>query len=417
MKMKRKYKVAAVVAAAAIILVLTAVWLMQSEKAPGFVIEPAKPLEEKEPGMVSVGYGWSAMDDETEAVGEAVAKLKQGLKDKAPEYAILYLTAGYDADKAVEEVNRILPETKLYGSTSMKAVLTSDGYHIGKKGSLALLAIASERITAGVGGAEIGSSAKEAGKEAAMAAVGSAKKNGKPNIILMTAAPGKEEEILEGIAEVVGSDVPVIGGSSGDNDLTGKWKQFANGKVYSNGVALTVFYTDLSVGYMYEGGYEKIEKYGTITKAEGRVIYEIDNRPAAGVYNEWTGGAISEELEKGGSVLTKTNFFPLAKVIEEGQDIYYLSIHPLSVNPADKSLSVFANVETGDEVTLMQGNWEMLLNRVKSTSGKAMLKAKAKPGESYFGVYHYCAGTMLAIPETEIGKMPALINQQLGDAP
>ncbi|MHC1600020.1 MAG: FIST N-terminal domain-containing protein [Candidatus Methanospirareceae archaeon] len=123
----------------------------------------------------------------------------------------------------------------------------------------------------------------------------------------MTAAPGEEEEILAGIEEVTGKDVPVFGGSSGDNDITGKWKQFANERVYSNGISLTAIYTDLKVGWALEAGYKRSEYRGTITKAEGRTIYEIDNQPAAEVYNYWTGGkVVAEELETGCSVLSKT---------------------------------------------------------------------------------------------------------------
>jgi hypothetical protein len=34
-----------------------------------------------------------------------------------------------------------------------------------------------------------------------------------------------------------------------------------------------------------------------------------------------------------------------------------------------------------------------------------------------FGIYTYCAGSMLAIPEKERPKMPMLVKAALGDAP
>lgn len=382
------------------------------------IAEKKMPITEEE--AVKVGYGWSTKDNIKDAVQEAIINAKDQLKGTTPEYALLFSTVGYDSEELLKEIKQLLPNTQIYGSTSMFAVMTKDGFHQGETGSLALMAISSPKIKWGVGGANIDefSAAREAGKEAITAAIKNAGKEGQlPKLVLMTAAPGKEEEILLGIEDIIGKNVPVIGGSSGDNDLTGKWKQWANNKVYSNGISLTVIFTDLKVGWAYEAGYLRTEHKGIIRKAEGRIIYEIDNKPAAEVYNEWTGGIVEEELKTGGSVLSKTAYYPLAKVIQKGPEIYYLSIHPLSVNLPEKSLTVFANVKGGDEVLLMHGNWELLLNRAQTTPHTAMITKSILPGEPYFGIYDYCAGTMLAIPEEERPKIPLLINNELGDIP
>ncbi|MFQ6010046.1 MAG: FIST signal transduction protein, partial [Candidatus Aenigmatarchaeota archaeon] len=312
------------------------------------------------------------------------------------------------------------PGVQVYGGTSMLSVMTKDGIHVGETGSLSMLAVSSPKIVFGVGGADVDEipSAREAGRAAIRTAIKNAGKEGEiPKLVLMTGSVGNEEELLLGIEDVVGKEVPIIGGSAGDNDLSGAWRQFANDKTYSNGIALTAVYTDLRVGWAYEAGYLRSEKEGTITRAEGRVIYEINNRPAAEVYNEWTGGVVSEELKTGGTVLSKTSFYPLAKVIHKGEDVYYLSIHPLSINLPEKSLTVFTNVEEGDRILLMHGTWELLLNRAQTTSHKAMISGGIEKGEAVFGIYTFCAGTMLAIPEDERPKMPLLVKNELGGAP
>jgi len=157
---------------------------------------------------------------------------------------------------------------------------------------------------------------------------------------------------------------------------------------------------------------------GSITKAEGRVIYEINNRPAAEVYNEWTNGIISDKLRTGGTVLSETTYYPLAKIIRgKGGEIHYLSIHPLSVELPERSLTVFANVEEGDDILLMHGNWELLLNRAQTTPYNALVNGNIPKDEGSFGIYTFCAGTMLAIPEEERSKMPLLISNSIGDVP
>ncbi|MBU1032445.1 FIST C-terminal domain-containing protein [Patescibacteria group bacterium] len=360
-------------------------------------------------------HGHSVKDTEIEAVAEAVSMIKRGVSD--PDYVLLFSTAGYDSETVLKEVNRLLPHTKIYGSTSMLSVITKDGWHEGAKGSLGMMAISSPKITFGVGGANIDdyTSAKEAGSAAIQNAIKNAEKEGSyPQLVLMTSAPGNEEKIIEGIEDVIGWGIPIIGGSSGDNDLTGQWKQFVNHKVYSNGVSLTAVFTDLKIGYAYEAGYERSEAQGTITKAEGRVINEIDNKPAAEIYNEWCDGCVAEKLETGGPILSESTFWPLAKMIDTVTGIYYLSIHPLSIDAGDKSLTVFANVMEGDKILLMRGGWQLLLDRAKQTPQKALLSEEIVIGEPIFGIYTYCAGTMLGIPPEERVKIPSLVSEAIG---
>lgn len=405
-----------------LIVVVLIAWMIEMTKEKPLLISPEpspKMIEPKRTGVVTVGYGWSTKDEAREAVEEAASLAKKGLEGESPDYVLLFSTLGYNSDEILREVRRLLPSAQIYGGTSCLGVLTKDGFHAGKTGSLALLAVSSPRINFGVGGASLDElSPREAGKKAVLSAIENAKKDGKPKLILITSAPGKEEEILHGIEDIVGKDVPVIGGSSGDNDISGKWKQFTNDKVYSNGVSLTAIYTDLKLGWTYEAGYLRTENRGSITKAEGRVIYEINNRPAAEVYNEWTNGIISEKLGTGGTILSETTYYPLAKIIQgEGGEIHYLSIHPLSVELPERSLTVFANVKEGDEIQLMHGNWELLLNRAQITPYKALVSENIPKGEGSFGIYTFCAGTMLAIPEEERSKIPLLISNSMGDIP
>ncbi len=376
-----------------------------------------KPREEI---LIHVGCGWSDNIDEVKAVEEAVSSVKTQLEGKSPDFAVLFSTASYGSDMVLSEVRRLLPGVQIYGGTSCLAVQTKDGFHAGEKGSLALLAVASKNISFGVGGVSIDDfpSAREAGKSAIQAAIDATGKKGAPKLVLITGSVGREEELLAGIEDVIGKDVPVLGGSAGDNTITGEWKQFANENVYSNGISLTVIYTDLKIGWAYEAGYLRSENRGTITKADGRIIYEVDNQPAAEVYNEWTGGTVvAEELETGGSILSDASYYPLAKIIKNEEKEYTLSIHPLSINATDHSLEIFANIEEGDEVLLMHGDWELLLNRALTTPIKALESENLSKEDVSFGIYTYCGGTMLAIPEEERSKIPVLVKTAIGDAP
>ena len=403
-----------------VILVGIGVWIAITpvEKRPIIVGPPEVP----EVRVEIAAYGWSVNEDETLAVKEAILMMEEKL-EKSPDFAFLFSSVGYDEEKLLQEIRSLLPGTKIYGGTSCLGPMTNDGFHVGEKASVAIMGISSEKIVWGVGGANLDElSPREVGKTAVLTAIESAgkEKTEKPNMVFTTAAPGMEERILEGIIEIVGKDVPIFGGSSGDNTIIGEWKQYANDKVYQNGLALAVMYTDFKISFTYEAGYPVTEEAGTVTKAEGRVIFEIDGRPAAEVYNEWTGGVFDKQLKEPGKIwgiLAESTYYPIAKILRApGREPFYLAVHPLDIRP-DHSLGVFADMKVGDEIVLLHGEWDILLNRSQTTPSKALEEFKIKKGEAFFALYTYCAGNMLAIPEEERPKMPLLVKGTIGDIP
>jgi len=419
----------------AILLLLAGFWMMVPKLEPPeispeavtpsgggiTVLEPSKPSRAKE---VAVGYGWSVKDEEREAVNEAVSSALNEFGGETPEYGVLFTTVGYDAEKVLKEVRRLLPTTKIHGGTSMFGVYTREGYHLGEKGSLAIMLVSSPKIVFGVGGAEVGElSAKEAGKQAILAAMKDAGREGEtPELVYIMGSFNNEEGLLAGIEEVLGKEIPVVGGSAFDDDASGKWRQFADDDIYVNGVVLTAFYTDLKIGWAYEAGYQKTQYRGIITKAKERTIYEIDNRPALDVYDEWTGGLVSE-VSAGSDEDTiveieKTALYPFAKIMSgKHREIHYVPMHPYLWNMEDGSITLGVNVHPGEEVTVMLGTWERNLHHCQTTPNNALLSKNIKRGEGYFAIYSYCLGKMLTIPEEERSKIPLMVNSALGDMP
>jgi len=403
-----------------IILFGIGIWIAMKPKVeePLRVAPPEIPKVEKR----VAAYGWSLKEDEIQAAKETVLMMEEKII-VPPDFVFLFSSIGYDEEKLLKEIRNLLPGAKIYGGTSCLGSMTNDGFHVGEKASLAILGISSPLITWGVGGANLDElSPKEAGKEAVLAAIKNAKKEPleKPKIVFMTAVPGKEERILEGIEEIVGKEVPIIGGSSGDDKITGEWRQYVNEKVYKNGLALAVMYTDLKVGFAYETGYPVAGQRGTVTRAKERIIYQIDDRPAAEVYNQWTGGFFDAQMKEPGKIwgiLKEATYYPIAKVLQvPGREPFYLAVHPLSILK-DYSLEVFADMIAGDEIALLHGDWDILLDRFRTTPEKALREFKVKKGETLFALYTYCAGTMLAIPESERPKMPLLVKEVIGEVP
>lgn len=402
-----------------IIIVAGAVWMLSKKSAPsskisieeGSVAETAK----------EVGYGWSVKNTASEAASESISMLRAKLGSKDPHYILFYYTVAYDPAVIIKAIrDEYGPDVQIQGMSSLRGVMSKDGYHVGEVGSMAILGVADSAIRIGVAGVSLdGIDPRVAGKKVVEDAIKNSGREGMPKFIYMTVAPGVEEKILPGMEDVVGIKTPIIGGSSGDNDLTAKWTQVANGEVYKNSVVVAAVYTDMKIGTSHEFGYLTTEHRGIATKADGRTIYEIDNRPASVVYNEWAGGEFDEALKKGGNILQQATLYPIAKVLKsEETGVSYLDVfHPGFVNLPDKSLSGFIDIAQGDEVVLLHGNWEWLVNRAQTTAHKAMASENISKDKALFTFYTFCGGTLLAIPDAERYRIPLLLSEELGDVP
>jgi len=348
--------------------------------------------------------------------------MKQGVKK--PELVILYSTVGYAVKSVQRNLRKELGESaSIFGLTSCWGVISRDGIHVGEKGSLAILGLASPVSDFGVSGRETNTpqdarrKARESINEAILKA--GKPKGSVPDMVLMAASPGIEESVLKGIADIVGSKVPVYGGATADNTITGKWKVFNNDELYSSGFSLITIFTDLKIGHAFHSGYLGSEKDGIATKVknmEGRVLLEIDGRPAAEVYNEWAYNKFDKQLKDGGSILAPASFYPIAKsVIVDGRP-HYIGVHPSEINPKDRSLLLFANVKEGSRLYFTEGTPDSLIYRSETISRRALLNGRIKKADVSSALFIYCAGTMLAVQD-RINEIIPIINKVIGNVP
>lgn len=385
-----------------------------------------------------VGTGWSTKENPQEAIEEAVGMALEGKMSKKPDFAIIFASSGSDMGAILSKARALFGSgTKIYGGTSdSRAVMTDKGYvkatergyepstMEGKRG-LAVMTITSEDILFGVGSAEFSAypSIQEASKAAILNAIKSAGKSQDelPKVVLATSTYRAEEEVLEGIEEVVGKDTPVFGGTAGGPTFA----VFGETMVYNEGVSLVAIYTDLPVGWTFEGGFDVTNPHaGIVTKVEGRAIVEINNRPALDVYDEWLDGKIRrlhEEIGKPDLIRDLLTLHPIYRkyTSPSGQD-YFLFSHPWprDSNMKDRAVMTSTKIKVGEKIHLSQGTWETLINRIGNLPRHAKLHGDIGiDAVPILGIGYICGGVMGVIPEMEREKLPLLINYANNDGP
>lgn len=365
---------------------------------------------------MKIATSWSTLGDSGKAVEEAYAKLTQEL-GASPNLLLTYYSDNHNSDVVLNRLRSLAGNVPIQGGTSCLGIMTQDGFHSAAGVGLGLWGVRDPQGSYSVGVAPLKGDAR---KSAALATEQALSKAGRPGevpaLIWLNSAPGAEEKILEGIEDVLGPNVPIAGGSTGDNTVTGRWKQIGAGEVHQDAVVVTAMYPSVEVAFAFHSGYEPAEHHGKVTRAEGRTLFEIDGRPAAEVYNEWTGGAIAEALPGGGNVLAKTTLHPIGREVGRvGKVPYFKLSHPNSVT-ADGAMTLFSDIEKGDEILLMTGSTTNLITRAGRVAESAISAAELTPDQISGALVIYCAGCMLTI-QNDMDKVAAGLQRVLKGNP
>lgn len=265
----------------------------------------------------------------------------------------------------------------------------------------------------------LGDDPKAAGHAATIAALQAADRAGEvPDLVWISSAPGAEEAVLEGVQSVTGSDVPIIGGSAADNSVEGNWFVFDAEQKEQNGVIVSVLFCSGTVSFAYQNGYVPTAHSGTVTKATGRTVHEIDHRPALDVYREWTGGAVAqpEHPTETSAILSDSTLHPLGReIMHVGAVPYYLLAHPAGAR-ANGDIDLFALVEEGEVLTQMSGTIEGLTSRAGRVADLALTAGRIPAAEVKGALMIYCGGCMLTVQDT-LGEVVDGVNAALKGAP
>jgi hypothetical protein len=411
--------------------------LVPKEKVTGAAVEVSG---------TEIGTGWSTNANEVEAVQEAVSMALQDKTDKTPEFAIVYASSGSDMKIILSKIKEALgTQVKIFGGTTdsrwcmtEKGFLNAEekGYQLEPmKGDkcLTIMTISSEDIDFGVASAEYIDEAtvQERSKAAALAAIKDAGRTPDklPTITLIALwnepAWAQMDEVVAGIEEIITDKTRIMGGCVGGPEFG----IFGQDDVYSEGISVAVLYTDLPLGLSFESGFEvkgPSPYSGIVTKAEGITIYEIDNKPALDVYNEWLGGEIDRLAnEVGDPALVKDllTVQPLYRkyTSDSGAD-YFLFSHPWPHDPEIKGKGVDTGtvIKEGERVYLSHGHgtWQVLMNEIVNSPKKAKVNAGLNIDEKpILGIQVICCGVVGTIPAEEREKMAGLINYGHKNAP
>ena len=338
-----------------------------------------------------IGVGYSNTSNSYNAgVSAANTALENGAINQ-PNFALIFCSGKHNAKEFSAGVHEVLGNTPMAGGTAMGVFnanqLSYEGFEV------LVTIIESDTLTFKVlnepninvseynTGLALGKKIKEAATE-------------KDNNLLLFYDSAKSQDppmlnfgtlLLAGIEQNLPSEMIIAGGGFLGDMLLSPCYQFVNDQVLTqNAVAILIGNCTMVTTIMH--GCKPASAYLTITKTDGPVILEINNRPALEVIDELVGGS---------GLIWKDFAFFVTFGINRGDKFgtfdeeLYANRLTLAVDEANKSLIMFEpDLKAGDEVQLMRRSFD--LDYVYKNVDTTIQKLKDK--KPLFAFYINCGG-------------------------
>ncbi len=171
-------------------------------------------------------------------------------------------------------------------------------------------------------------------------------------------------ELVIGLQEQLPVGTIITGGLAGDGGrfqktLVGLNEAPVEGRI----VAIGFYGNHLSVSFGSVGGWDSFGPERLITKSKGNILYELDGKPALGIYKTYL-GQYADELPASGLL------FPLRIRTDNANNSLVRTI--LSVNTEEKSLAFAGNMPEGAYARLMKANFDRLIEGASDAAQNSM---------------------------------------------
>lgn len=310
---------------------------------------------------INANLGWSNHANSYQAGKIAATKATKNWQENSINLGIVFASAQYNQYRLFAGIREVLPKIPITGCTAA-SIITPEG-PIENGIIIGILSSDPSTFQYSLGlGRNVSGDAREAGYQTARIAFDNFKKlplkkkykvNRKSFIIFPDGVSGNGANILRGCQEVLGSNFPIAGGSAGDAYMFQKTYQYFPKGVTSGAVVGILIGGNINLGIGIRHGWKPLGKFRKVTKVDGNIVQEIDNRPALSIYEDYFGQ--ETKILKGGPLSMIGMLYPIGAIISEEGEQEYLLRSPFNIGKKGELICA-AEIPEGSKIRLMIGN-------------------------------------------------------------
>lgn len=325
------------------------------------------------------GVGFSKKRISQEALLDAYNQAIGPLSGKTPSFIMLLVSPTvYNQEEMVTTLKSKAPNSNIIGCSTAGEITSTGG---SLDNSVALIAIYSDQMKFITGiGTNIKDNPRQAGKELAEDIQKKAGEKPKAMIMLPDGLAGNGADIVRGVQDIFGQDFIVVGGSAGDDYEFKKTFEYLDDKVLSGNVVGVGLYGDFSFGYGVRHGWIPIGNPRTATKSQGSILYELDNKPAIEIFEDYF-GKDKNPIDKHEPLAKLAITYPLG--IPAPNKDGFLIRDPITVDD-NGAITLAAEIPEGSEVHIMIGGREEAIEAAEDAARKTKEQVNGKEIKAVF---------------------------------
>lgn len=352
--------------------------------------------------MTKAGIGKSQNPEAQKAGQEAC---QQAIKQAGGrvDLLVVFSTVAYDQKKILQGVRSVSGDALLVGCSDFGEITTQGptSQHV------SVMALHSNKINFSVGvGKGTDKDSFAAGRQAAEAVKRAAKT---PPSLLITFLDGLAENgaaAVRGVQAVLGENLPIMGGSAGDDFKFEKTYQYLDDQVLTCSMVGVGLSGAFSFGVGVRHGWEPVGLPMKVTKSEGGRLIKINNRPALSIYEDYFGKRAEELIKEPIARMAYT--YPLGMSVEGSDE---LLIRDVVIANEKGEITCAAEIPEGSEIRLMLGDPDKAVAAAREAAQDALKQLKGASPKAIF-VFDCVARHKLLGPR--IGEEITAIQEVLG---
>lgn len=349
--------------------------------------------------MFQVVVGHSNDPDAVAAVDEILAQCTTALQGEIPQAGILFAAPDLDHAIVLEQICQTFPGIQLIGGTSDGEISSLLEF---QQDSATLMLFCSDEVEfIGAVGRQVSQDPITIARQTVELAKAKATLPPRLCLTLPESLTTSGVTILEGLKQGLGQEVPVVGGTTGDQWKFQGTRQFFGSEVLSDSVPILLLSGNLQFSYGVSSGWNPVGKKGTVTKVEGNVLYEVDNRSILELYQSYLGE------------MRPSPEYRLAVYEPEGTH-WYMRASNGHYDQASGSISFFADIPEQSTVQVVHASRDELVDAAQLSAQQAL---ERYPGKSPAAVLMFsCTGRLCLLgtrTKEEYERVRNSLNQTL----
>ena len=299
--------------------------------------------------------------DSQSAVDEILEQCLADLAGIVPQAGILFAAIDFEHELILNQIHQTFPDLELIGCTTDGEISSKLGF---QQDSLTLMLFCADTVKISAG---VGQATQHNPIAAAQQAVQQATANMTiipqlciplPASYIADGSTANGDDILTGLKQALGEQVPIIGGTAGDQYRFKKTYQFFRNQVLTDALPILIFSGDIQFSYGIACGWTPTGRKSIVTKSKGTALYEIDGKPALEFYQRHLGHR------------PPTAENPLA-VYEGDSDRYYMRV-PSTYEQKSGAINFLGDVPEQATVRITDINRDEVIYAAKTSFNNAL---------------------------------------------